>query len=248
MRWVAARYPSIKASSDKSIDLHPNQSASRDSEQTLPTSTPLTQPYWLRASGTPGLFHVDDPSLIGRPENSPVFPIQQVFEVGGETLVIADQPMAVTNDSAGKETHRRLDVIPPVSLHFNSEVTLFSPDSSHSVEIELTAARANSSGTLRLETPSDWKVTPATQKFSLAQAGDKAQFKFSVTAPAKSTTAKIGASAEVHGVRYEDDRMAIHYAHIPLQLLQPPAAEKCGESSGPRHSWRRNWLPSRRRR
>ena len=243
VRWVAARYPSIKTASDKSIDLHPNQSTSRDSEQTLPTTTPLTQPYWLRASGTPGLFHVDDPSLIGRPENLPIFPIQQVFEVGGETLVIADQPMAVTNDSTGKETRRRLDVIPPVSLHFTSAVTLFTPGSSHSVDIELTAARANSSGTLRLDTPSDWKVTPAKQSFTLAKAGDKAQFKFTVTAPAQSTTAKIGASAEVHGVRYENDRTAIHYAHIPLQLLQPLAMEKCVSLDLAIHGGKIGYLP-----
>ena len=226
VRWIATRYLSIDKTSDKPMDLHPNQTSARDSFPKLPPGTPLTQPYWLREPGTPGLFHVDDPSLIGRPENPPVFPIEQVFEVGGETLMIADQPMAVTNDY-GRETRRKLDVIPPVSLHFASEVGLFTPGSSHLVEIELTAARPNSSGTLRLKTPSDWKVEPAAQNFTLAKAGDKAQFKFTVTAPAQSTTAKIGASAEVHGVRYENDREVIHYAHIPLQLLQPSATEKC---------------------
>ena len=226
VRWVATRYTSVDKTLDKPMDLHPNQTSARDFSPKLPRSTLLTQPYWLRAPGTPGLFHVDDPSLIGRPENPPIFPIQQIFEVGGETLLLADQPMAVTNDS-GKETRRKLDVIPPVSLHFSSEVGLFTPGSSRPVEVEVTAARANSSGTLQLETPSDWKVEPATQKFSLDKAGDKAQLKFTVTAPAQSTTAKIGASAEVHGVRCANDREVIHYAHIPLQLLQPLASEKC---------------------
>ena len=120
MRWVATRYPSINIALNHALELHANQPIARDSEETLPANTPLTQPYWLREEGTPGLFRVDDPSLIGRPENPPVFPIQQVFEVGGETLVLADQPMNVTDESAGKEARRKLDVIPPVSLHFNS--------------------------------------------------------------------------------------------------------------------------------
>ena len=30
------------------MDLLPNQEAVRDLSQTLPASTPLTQPYWLR--------------------------------------------------------------------------------------------------------------------------------------------------------------------------------------------------------
>jgi len=37
-----------------------NQPASRDSSPTLPTGTPLSQPYWLREDGTAGMFRVDD--------------------------------------------------------------------------------------------------------------------------------------------------------------------------------------------
>jgi len=241
VRWVATRYPSLKTELNKTIELHADQAAVRDSEQALPANTPLTQPYWLSKEGTPGLFNVDDPSLIGRPENPPVFPIQQVFEVGGETLVIADQPMSPSENEIG--TRRRLDVIPPVSLHFNSEVALFAPGSAQPVDIEITAARPDSSGTLQLETPADWKVTPVKQSFSLAKAGDKIKLTFRVTAPAESTTAKIGASAEVRGARYGNDRMEIRYAHIPLQLLQPPARLKCVSLELAIHSRKIGYLP-----
>jgi len=243
VRWVAMRYPSIKGESQKTIELHPGQVSSRDSQQALPADTLLTQPYWLRGEKATGLFHVDDASLIGQPENAPVFPIQQIFEVGGETLVIADQPMNAAKDSAGEETRRRLDVIPPVSLHFNSEVALFAPGSSRSVEVEITAARANSKGTLQLETPADWKVTPAKQSFTLAKAGDKTQIKFTVTAPAKSEAAKIGASADIGEAHYRSDRMEIRYAHIPLQLLQAPAAVKCVSLDLAVHGGKIGYLP-----
>jgi LmbE family N-acetylglucosaminyl deacetylase len=243
VKWVATRYPSIKSEASKSAELSPNQTASRDVEKRLPTGTELTEPYYLREEGTPGLFHVEDPSLIGRPENPLVFPIQQVFEVGGETLIIADQPMQVTTDSSGNEKHRRLDVIPPVSLHFSSDVALFAPGASHPVQIEITAARADSRGTLQLETPGSWKVAPASQKFNLAKAGDKAQLTFTVTAPAESTTAKIGATAEIGGGRYHTDREAINYAHIPLQLLQPPATVKCVSLDLAIHGSKIGYLP-----
>lgn len=227
VRWTATEYPSIKSGLNKTIDLRHNQPATREAAETLPASTLVTQPYWLRGDATPGLFHVDDPALIGTPENAPIFPIKQIFSVNGETLVLADQPMSAAKNADGKETLRKLDVIPPVALHFNSEVALFAPGSTHSVEIEVTAARPDSSGTLQLETPANWKVTPAKQSFTLAKAGDKTQLKFSVTAPAQATTAKIGASAEVHGTRWRNDREEISYVHIPLQLLQPPARLKC---------------------
>jgi len=225
--WVATRYPGIQREFQNPIQLQANSTTVRDSKQTLPASTPLTQPYWLRSEKSTGLFHVDDPSLIGQPENPPVFPIEQVFEVGGETLVIADQPMNIVRNSSGQKETRKLDVIPPVSLHFASDVSLFAPGSSHPIEIAVTAARPNSKGTLQLEIPADWKVSPAKQTFSLANAGDKAELKFTITAPAKPTTAKIGASADVNGTHYQDDRVVIHYAHIPLQLLQPAADIKC---------------------
>ena len=74
----------------------------RDSAQTLPADTPLSQPYWLREEGTPGMFRVDDAALIGRPENPPAFPVEQVFEVGGQTLVIPDEPVQFMAGSDGR--------------------------------------------------------------------------------------------------------------------------------------------------
>jgi LmbE family N-acetylglucosaminyl deacetylase len=226
VRWLGVRYPVIASGITNAMELRPNQPASRDSVQTLPASTPLSQPYWLREEGTPGMFRVDDPTLIGRPENPPVFPVEQVFEVGGQTLVVPDELVQVTTDSAKGQIRRRLDVIPPVSLGFGSEVALFSPGASHPVEVEVTAYRASAAGALQLEAPTGWKVAPAKQSFHLAAIGDHARFKFTVTAPAQSTTAKIIASAKIGGVRYCNQRVEINYPHIPLQLLQPPASLK----------------------
>jgi LmbE family N-acetylglucosaminyl deacetylase len=226
VRWAATRYPSIKTAVKKAVDLRPGQPATHDSEQTLPTDTPLTQPYWLREEGTPGLFHVGDASLIGRPENPPVFPIEQVFEVGGQTLVIADQPMVTTTDSSGKDIMRKLDVIPPVSVHFESPVALMAPRASHALEVTVSAARDNISGTLRLDLPPGWTAAPLQQKFQLAKAGDKTPLDVTITAPADSTIVKIGASAEVAGKTYRSDREVIYYPHIPMQLLQPAAKLK----------------------
>lgn len=243
VRWIATRFPSLKTDLDKPIDLHPHQQAARISDQTLPSNTLLTQPYWLRKEGTPGLFHVDDPSLIGRPENPPVLPMQQVFEVGGQTLLLADQPVHVATDSEGKETRRKLDVIPPVSIHFASDVSLFKPGSSQGIEIEITAARPDSSGTLQLEMPPGWKVTPPNHLFALAKAGDQARLNFAITAPAEPTTAKIGASAEIGGRRWQTDREEIHYSHIPLQLLQPDAQLKCVSLNLAVHATKIGYLP-----
>jgi LmbE family N-acetylglucosaminyl deacetylase len=226
VRWVAVRYPAIKREAGQPMELRANQPSSLDSTQTLPAGTPLSQPYWLREEGTPGMFRVDDPSLIGRPENPPVFPVQQVFEVGGQTLVLPDEPAQVLTTSANTEIRRKLDVIPPVSLKFASDVALFSPGTSHPIEVEILSARAGSRGTLQLEAPDGWTVSPAKQAFDLAAVGQRAEFTFTVTAPAQSISAKITACAQIGGARYRSQRQEISYPHIPRQLLQPLARFK----------------------
>src|SRR5262249_12779546 len=161
---------------NKVVELHANQPVVREATERLPVTTPPSQPYWLRKEGTDGLFQVDDPSLIGRPENPPALPIEYVFEVGRQTLVISGEPMAPDPAKAGGR--RRLDVIAPASLRFVSPVQLFAPGSARTVTIEVTAARPGVTGTVQLTGPAGWMVTPASQPFHLDGVGGHARVTF----------------------------------------------------------------------
>lgn len=225
VRWISVQYPSLHKVETKDLTLKSTGPIAWDSVETLPKNAPLSQPYWLQKEGTPGMVHVDDAGLIGTPDNAPAFPIHNVFEVGGQKLVVSDEPVQLT-EVAGKKIRRRLDVISPVWLRFISDVALLLPGGSRDVEVEVTAARANSSGTIQLESPADWEITPAKQSFHLAKDGEHALFKFNVTAPKQLSTAKLIATAEMNGHRYQNKREEITYAHIPPQLLQPIASMK----------------------
>ena len=225
VRWLGVRYPLLGRETLAPADLAADSPATRDGRPTLPADTPLSQPYWLRAEGTAGMYRVDDPDLIGRPENPPAFPVEFVFEVGGQTLVVPDAPVQVTRDPLRGEVRRQLQVIPPVTLEFVHDLELFAPGSAHVVTVELTAARPGLTGSLQLEAPAGWQVAPAAQTFDLGAAGAHPRFTFTLTAPAAaaSATAGIVARAEIGGVRYRNGRVEIHYDHIPDQLLLPPA-------------------------
>ena len=225
VRWTAVRYPSLHRAINKAVELRPNQPVVREISQVVPASTPPSQPYWLRTEGTAGMFDVDDPALIGRAENPPTFPLEYVFDVGGQTLVIAGEPMAAA-DPAKPGLRKRLEVIAPVSLRFIAGVRLFAPAASRSVTVELTAARARAAGTVQLDAPAGWTVTPASQPFRLAGPGERARFSFTVTAPAQLALAPLGASVEINGRRFNQQRVEVRYHHLPLQLLQPPARAK----------------------
>src|SRR5690242_1311540 len=190
LRWTATRLAGGQAENGKAVDLRADQPVVRESSWTVPADTPPSQPYWLRKDGTAGLFAVDDPSLIGRAENPPVVAVEQVFEVGGQSLVVTTEPMTAADDAA---LRRRLTVIAPVSLRFFAGVQLLRPGATRPVVVEVAAARATIAGTVQLDAPDGWGVTPTSQRFRLGAAGQRAQFTFTVTAPPRPTTAALGA-------------------------------------------------------
>src|SRR5688572_26914592 len=222
LKWIETRMLYPRQSTAAGKDLQPGQPASAEITLSVPSDAPLTQPYWLRQDGSSGIARVDDPKLIGRPENPPTFPVEYVFEIGGQTLIVADEPIHVTKEAKG-ERHRRVDVIPPVALKFASDVSIFKPGETRPVTVEVSASRAASSGNLQLELPVGWKSVPARQSFDLGSMGENAKFTFNLTAPANPAAARVTAIAEVKGSRYSNQRVEINYPHLPFILLQPPA-------------------------
>jgi len=152
--------------------------------------------------------------------------VEQIFAVGGQTFVVPDAPVQLVAARSEAQARRRLVVIPPVSLDFGSGVELFAPGKSRPVEVEVTARRAGAAGAVRLELPAGWKASPAQQSFRLGAVGDRARCKFGILPPAQPATAAIRARADVGGIRCENERKEIDYPHIPVQVLQPPAALK----------------------
>jgi LmbE family N-acetylglucosaminyl deacetylase len=223
VRWVAVRYPGTGAAAACAVDLKPGETAALDETRTLPADAPLSQPYWLREQGTPGMFRVDDPSLIGTPENPPAFPVEDVFEVGGQTLAVSDEAVELARDPARGEFRRRLDVIPPASLGFATSVAIFAPGAGRSVAVDVVASRSGAAGSVSLEAPAGWGVSPARLDFHLSSAGDETRLYFLVTAPLATGSGTIAARADIGGAQYRSGLRLISYRHIPPLLLQPPA-------------------------
>jgi LmbE family N-acetylglucosaminyl deacetylase len=222
VKLIEVRVPNLGVKK-MGVDLKSGLAASTDVVFTILKTTPLSQPYWLREPSAPGMFRVTETKLIGQPENPPPFSVEYVFEVGGQTLVIPNEPLAV--ETAGKPM-RRLAVISPVSLKFGSSVALFKPGVAETVEVEITAARAGVTGTLHIESPADWKISPASQPFKIAKAGEKVRLTFNVTAPAQAASGSFLAVAEIGGQKFSNGRLEIRYDHIPVQLLQSEARLK----------------------
>ncbi len=226
VEWVAIRYPTLGRKAKGPGLLSPGVAATVDARRGLPDSTPLTEPYWLREPGSAGMFRVDDPALIGRPEGPAPIPVEDVFVVGGQTLVVPHDAVFVRSVDGRADARLLPRVIPPVTLGMGSPVVLFAPGAARAVTVTVTASRPGQSGTVGLVAPDGWGASPTAQPFLLKGAGDRREFTFQVTAPRSPSSCEIRAVAVVGGVRYGTDRIDITYGHIAPQLLQPPARFK----------------------
>ena len=222
VKWLGVKAGGTSTSYKES--LAQNQASGHDAVSVLAASTPVSQPYWLREESVAGMFVVKgkDVALIGTPENPAMFPVEYLFEVGGQSLAIMSEPVQLVAGASEAQAKRRLVAIPPVALNLPFEVALFAPGATKSVVVEVKAARAETSGTLRLDAPGGWKISPETRPFTLKQLGDKASLTFDVTAPAQPTTAGFTAVATVGKNSYTNGRVEINYPHLPVQLLLPP--------------------------
>ena len=207
------------------ISLSPGQPMSREMPLTISPTQPVSQAYWRRESPLAGTFRVQDSSMIGLPENPPVVPLEQLFSVGGQTIALDDEPVQMIPSAPAPQQLRPLTVIAPVSFSFPYDVALFWQNPrQREYHVEITAARPNVSGTVRLDAPAGWRITTGNdQTFHLANAGDKATCAFVIKAPDTGGTATLTAWATIDGQRYSTQRKEIAYDHIPRLLLQPSA-------------------------
>ena len=226
VKLLTVRYPASKGAEKVDAPLTAAQPFSREAAVTLPAGMRISQPYWLREEPSAGLFRVDDPKLIGLPENPPAFPVEFVFSIDGQTLIVATEPVQVIPSAPPAQQRRRLTVISPVALGFPYQVEIFKPGATKTTTVEIVASRADAAGKVKLTGPAGWKISPETQAFALTKVGDTTRVTFEVTAPAHAQQGALTASAQIGGAWFSTGRFVFNYPHIPLQVLQPPARLK----------------------
>lgn len=221
--WVSVEGGGHKVAVDAALSS--TRDLTRTTAYTVPADQPVTQPYWLRLPPEKGMYQVSDPSLIGRPENPPDLALTYVFRLGDQELRVTDRVVGADRHGPERPPPVAVAVAPPVLVRFSEGAAVFRPGGTASVELDVIAGRANVAGTAALAAPQGWSVSPP-QPFRIAQPLGKVSLAFQVTAPAGTTTGALGTQATVDGRAWPYDAVVIHYAHIPMQLLQPPAKKK----------------------
>ncbi len=181
-------------------------------------------PYWLKESHATGMYTVKDQSFIGMPENKPAILIHTTVSVLGEKISIQVPVVYKWTDPVKGELVRPFEVVPPVFTNFSQSVFVFKDQSTQLINILIKSASVKKiNGLLKLQLPKGWISDPISIPFELNKINEEQKLSFKVKGGSEEFDGSIGAIAEINGQSFSNSVRQIHYDHIPVQTLLPPA-------------------------
>ncbi|HTP52674.1 MAG TPA: PIG-L family deacetylase [Anaeromyxobacteraceae bacterium] len=187
----------------------------------VPADAPITGPAWLELPPAPGLYPVSDPSLAGIPEEPAPLEAEFLLAIGGQSLRLRRPVAYKWVDPVLGERYRRVEVLPLVTVDPRDSLMVFPDPGPRSLAVAVRSV-AGASGTLALEVPKGFAVSPAEVPFRLEPGGETVAT-FRVTPPRQATAGTLRAVATVEGRRFDRGLRRVEYAHIPVQTWLPPA-------------------------
>ncbi|MDF1697399.1 MAG: PIG-L family deacetylase [Saprospiraceae bacterium] len=209
-----------------SIELGNNEGVLFDHTITIPLDAPTSSAYWLKESGSLGMYKVDDRTQIGKPESDRYLIANYTIDVHGSKITLS-RPVdfKYTNPEKG-EVHQPLEIVEPIYTSISDKVYIFEGGNSKKVNVTVKAMKENQSGEVTLDVPEDWTIEPKSFPFTIENKGEENNYTFKVTPPIAPQSIEIHPVAIANGIKYDRELFKIDYNHIPLQQVSLPAKAK----------------------
>jgi LmbE family N-acetylglucosaminyl deacetylase len=209
------------------VALENNKPVKTDLVLKIPADAEYSQPYWLQRPPAKGLYTVDDPSMIGRPDNRIAVPIAVTLDDAQQHNLVFELPATYRwTDPVTGEQVRNVDVVPEVTANLGSNVYVFPESKPKPVTVWLRSF-GETQASVRLLVPWAWTARPASTVVNFTGKGDEARVTFTVTPPEKETTDTMLAEVELkNGKKLSLGLTAIEYPHIPAQRVFGDAGAK----------------------
>lgn len=185
----------------------------------LPAKYPFSNPYWLNEKHESGYYHVDNPLLIGKPENEPALKVFFYIELDGLLLEVERPLVYKYTDPVKGEIYSPFEVLPPATINVSEKVLVFKDEQTKDVQLIVKANSDNVSGTLQMKVPEGWELYMKEATFSLKKRGDEAILEVRIIPGKKSMNGKLNASLLIGGTTYSKSIQRIEYDHIPHQFI-----------------------------
>ena len=224
VKLLSVRLPQAGRDTTMSLTLKPNELFTVTYPARLPTTLKPTQPYWLEKPLQKGLFTVTDQKLIGLPENAPQLTAEFTLDVDGTPITFTRPWLYKYTDPVEGELYRSFEIRPDVSINLAERVYAFADNVPKNVEVVVKANRPNVTGTVSIDVPAGWRISPSSESFTLADKYQEQRVVFTLMPLGSGApTGKLRAVVFGGGNRYTTGLRTISYPHIPPQTLFPPA-------------------------
>ncbi len=211
-----------------------NAVARRDFTATVAEDAPLSRPYFARDSIREARYAVKDTGLFGRPAQPPAAVAVARYRVGD---VPVELRQVVTRQEArlpyGYET-RELMVVPEIGVRVhpsNAIIPVGTADKRVRLEVGLVNGwHGEIGGELGLDLPEGWTSEPPSHTFRFTQAGERAQYTFSVAVASLEDRAyEIRAVARARGKEFSQGYDVIEHRDYETRYLYFPAVAEVRE-------------------
>jgi hypothetical protein len=186
----------------------------------------FSAPYWLKQKGSLGMYRVDDTSLIGQPEQVNQFPVTFNMTIAGIPMSFERPIVYKFNDPVKGEVYRPFEVLPAVTTSIPEKVLIFASEDSQNIPVHVRAGRDKITGSVTLQHPKGWVVSPAEHVFSLGRKGEEQTLIFKVTPPKKQSEGYLKPLVSIGDSFYNKELVTIDYDYIPYQSVLLPSEAK----------------------
>ncbi|MEL6675145.1 MAG: PIG-L family deacetylase [Bacteroidota bacterium] len=188
----------------------------------IKVSSPVSQPYWLRTRPAKGIFHVDNQSLIGLPENPPISAGVSLNFMGVQIPYTVPINYRYVDRARG-EIYRPFTVAPKTTANFSDPSFLFASGEPQQVGIVVKHFGEKGQVKMHIKAPPGWVISQETHELTFERSGEEQRILVEVTPPATQSQGFLQAFAEQEGQLTNYSQQEIAYDHIPAQMLFQPA-------------------------
>jgi LmbE family N-acetylglucosaminyl deacetylase len=226
MNWNAVNTVPNSFTTLSKTELPNNKLVNKTIDLQITDEIDYTNPYYLKESGTDGMYVVNNQENIGKPDVIRQIKVTFLIEIDGVTIPFERNVIYKYNDDVKGEVYQPLDVVPAVTSSIQEKVYIFPNNREKAVTVKIKAGKDAVSGTIQLEIPQNWTVSPTSIPFSIAKKGEEQLAIFNVTPSKEASEIVLKSVISVDGKTFDKEKIDINYPHIFKQMVLKSAEAK----------------------
>ena len=213
---------------NKSIDLNENLKTNLPFNKKFETEIDgaISSPYWLTQMASQGMYTTDKKKWIGAAKTPAAYIAKLNLSIEGKTLITSLPLQYRRTDPVKGEVLTSFHILPNASLEFEAPVYLFATGQNRRVKVSVKNLGPSIKGTLSLETPKSWIMTPKSIEVDILGKGIENDFYFHIKAPLETGVGFLKPLLLTKTKTLRSSLQEIAYDHIPKQYLISPSKSR----------------------